>query len=246
MRMDFWNNPLVVKAFRVKYRRGSIFNNTSIYLVLLVAGGALLHYYNDRFGGPWPRNFLLGIFGIQFAISSILAASATSTSMRSEVMHRTLDFQRIASLSPRQLVWGKLLGESAMAYLLGIATVPLTVWCCILGVAGVPLPILALLYVHLFTTTMLFGCLGLLQRLEVAPGRLPGHGVSGAGWAIGALIFIPQLLAGSGAVLAYPWSRTLVGLFTPVPLFYGIARGDLFGTYMTFPFFGVDVPFLFA
>ena len=42
MKLDFWNNPIIVSAFRVKYRRGGLFNLTTVYLLILVAGGCLL------------------------------------------------------------------------------------------------------------------------------------------------------------------------------------------------------------
>src|SRR5206468_7333316 len=126
MSIDFWNNPIVVSAFRVKYRRGGVFNITTLYLILLVAGGAVMAHYDDppRFG-PWPRNYLLALLALQFVISPLMAGNATAESLRSEITNRTLDFQRIATLSPSQILVGKLLGEPALAYLLAIATIPL-------------------------------------------------------------------------------------------------------------------------
>src|SRR5438309_10536572 len=125
MHFDFWNNPIVVSAFRVKYRRGGVFNVTTIYLLLLITAGVLFASYNDpvRFG-PWPRNYLLALLGVQFAVSALVAGSTTAASIRTEVISQTLDFQRIATLSPSQILLGKLLGEPALAYLLAIATVP--------------------------------------------------------------------------------------------------------------------------
>src|SRR5438874_2081859 len=98
MRIDFWNNPIVVSAFRVKYRRGGVFSITTIYILLLIAGGGLLARYTDsRTLGPWPRNYLLAVLSLQFVVSGIVAGSATNGSMRAEVLNRTLDFQRIAT-----------------------------------------------------------------------------------------------------------------------------------------------------
>ena len=104
MRIDFWNNPIVVSAFRVKYRRGGLFNVAALYLLLLTAGGVVLFYYYDLFRGgwPWARTYFVCLMSLQFIVSTVIAASATSASMRTEVASRTLDFQRIAALSPRQ------------------------------------------------------------------------------------------------------------------------------------------------
>src|SRR5437879_5584091 len=171
MKLDFWNNPIVVSAFRVRYRRGGIFNLTTVYLMALVIGGILLYRYRDKFSGTWPRNYLLALLGVQFFISAIVAASSTASSIRHEVANRTLDFQRISSLSPWQIVLGKLLGEPALAYLLAIASIPLTAWCWMLGVEGVSLLVLLLMYVNLARSTVLLGSLGLLQPVDPSPGR---------------------------------------------------------------------------
>src|SRR5437667_4134842 len=172
MRIDFWNNPMVVSAFRVKYRRGGLFNLTTVYLLILVAGGCLLARYSDSLKlGPWPRNYLLTLLGSQFVVSALLAGNATATSVRAEVINRTLDFQRIAALRPRQILLGKLLGEPALAYLLLIATIPLAVWCWAVGVPGLSFLELVLLYVNLLTTTILLGTMGLRDRPEGREGK---------------------------------------------------------------------------
>src|SRR5437588_9817163 len=109
MSLAFWNNPLVVSAFRVKVLRGSPFGNTAKYLLVLTAGGALLEHYNDVLfpGTSWLRNYFLAMMAVQFLLSGLVAVTATSTSLRNEVTNRTLDMQRIASLSPRQILVGK-------------------------------------------------------------------------------------------------------------------------------------------
>jgi hypothetical protein len=196
MQLDFWNNPIVVSAFRVKYRRGGLFNGVALYLLLLTAGGAVLFYYNDVLGGSWPwaRKYFVGLLTLQFIVSTVIAASTTSTSMRSEVANRTLDFQRIAALSPRQILLGKLLGEPALAYLLAIATFPLATWCVLLG--GVTPEVMALMYLNLATTTLLAGAVGLLNRVDLPIGK-----------------------ADSGMA-------ALAGLLTPVPVFSSLVSND--------------------
>src|SRR5258708_7255508 len=138
MSVDFWNNPIVVSSFRVKYRRGGLFNLTTFYLILLVAGGMVLYHYQAKLlPWSWPKAYLVGLLAVQCILSCMIAASATGGSLRSEVTNRTLDFQRLVAMSPQQILIGKLLGEPAVAYLLTIASFPLAAWCVAMGVAGV-------------------------------------------------------------------------------------------------------------
>ncbi len=241
MSLAFWNNPIVVSAFRVKYRRGGT-NAVAFYLLLLVLGGALLHYYQDKTGGYWPRNYFTALMGLQLVTSTLIAVTGTSTAMKMEVTQRTLDFQRIAALSPRQILLGKLLGEPAQAYLLAIATIPIAVFCWLLD--GVSLDGLILMYVQLFTTTLMFGSMGLITRLE-GEGRKSGRGSAAQGLVIGFVLVVvftvPGLLASGMAVMNFPWAAAVIGLTTPLPLYYGIFKGDPW--LFSLSWFGLDVPF---
>ena len=243
MRLDFWNNPLVVSAFRVKYRRGGIFHFTALYMLLLVAGGALLYYQAQSLSiRLWQQVYLLLLLGIQCVISPLLAAVATSAAMKSEVVNRTLDFQRIAALSPRQILVGKLLGEPALAYLLALCTVPLAVWCLALGVPGLgPLELL-LLYVNLVTTTVLFGSVGLLNRLEIGEGKLSGGGAAG-GFAWGWIITSVWIALGTGLRNPNtPWYAVPGGLLSPVLALSGLADENPWESAALL--YSVRVPFL--
>jgi hypothetical protein len=238
MSFDFWNNPLVVSAFRVKYRRGGIFNLTALYLLGLVVLGAVLQYYDHELKGNWVHFYYLALMGIQFTVSGLLAGLSTATSIKSELTQRTLDFQRIAALSPRQILLGKLLGEPALAYLLAIASIPLGVLCWVWGaVSG---EAMVLLYVQLASSTLLFGCLGLLNRLE--PGKGKAAGGQGVGWVVLPLVLVGQAMAGGTWLLAIPWVAAIEGLLSPLPSFFGIGQQEpwLYGL----PFFGIEIPFL--
>jgi hypothetical protein len=243
MRLDFWNNPIIVSAFRVKYRRGGLFHLTTLYMLLLVVGGAILNYYNQYLGNrPWQQNYVIALLGLQFFVSPFLAAVATAGSMKAEVVNRTLDFQRIAALSPRQILLGKLLGEPALSYLLVLATIPLAVWCWALGVPGLGLLELNLLYVNLFTTTLLFGSIGLLNRLEVPEGKLTGGGSSGGsvwGWL---LVSVYASIGNGITSTTSPWYAVPTSLPTPVLAIFGLAKGDpwLYGMLL----YGCEVPYL--
>jgi hypothetical protein len=242
MRLDFWNNPLVVTAFRVKYRRGGLFGATTLYLAALTLLGVVLEFYNQKLfpGSVWQKNYFLALLGIQYLVSCIAAAATTAASMKSEVTNRTLDFQRIAALSPRQILVGKLLGEPAKAYLLAIASFPLAVWCLILGVPGLTWPSLLLIYLNLFTTMVLFGSLGLIHRLDAQDGKPAGAGGGGV-W--GLLIALTWIGFTTGpALVGFPGFLAVVGLLTPVPVFTGVANAT--PAQFTLAFFGQQVPFL--
>jgi hypothetical protein len=243
MRIDFWNNPIVISAFRVKYRRGGLFSVTTLWLLFLITCGALIARYTDPAAvGPWPRNYLLLLLGIQVVVSALLAGNATSETIRTEVVNRTLDFQRITALRPAQIILGKLLGEPALAYLLAIATIPLAVYCWTLGVAGVSLGVLILLYVTLASNTLLFGTLGLLQLLEPTSRRSGRSPMSLLLIVVLGCIALPPLAVKAGAILSIPWSAAVVGLLTPIPGFYGVYTGDAWGPHLSF--FGLPIPML--
>jgi hypothetical protein len=99
MQYDFWNNPLVVSAMRLKYRRSSPGITTCLYLLVLLTIGGMLRYYQDSYSLPPGRAFLLAILALQFVVSGGIALFTVANSVQSEVANRTLDFQRAASSS---------------------------------------------------------------------------------------------------------------------------------------------------
>ena len=226
--LAFWNNPIVISAFRVRSRRGGLFTLTALYVLALSVGGAVLEYFSPQLNISWARAYYLILMGIQFFLSCLIAVSETSSSIRNEVVNQTLDFQRLTALSPRQILLGKLLGEPALAYLLAVATVPLAVICWLGG--GVPFDVMILMYLNLATTTLMFGAMGLVPAAGT-PQRQTGRGQRGRPRDIGgvclfrsATIFFPALF--SMGAMSKPWTTAVLGLATPVPLFQGIPRGD--------------------
>src|SRR5687767_10128297 len=116
MTFDFWNNPLVVSALRIKHRRWVSAGAASMYVLVLLGLGLVLYTYQHALPAPWPRVWFLSIVALQFMVSSLLAMVATFSSLQTEIVNRTLDYQRIVALSPGQILLGKLLGESAGSY----------------------------------------------------------------------------------------------------------------------------------
>jgi hypothetical protein len=101
-----------------------------------------------------------------------------------------------------------------------------------------------LVFVNLFTTTILLGSFGVQTTLHPKPGKSGGQqGNPGLGFLIGMVVFAGQMAGTGGAGwLSKPWSSALLGLVTPVPILYGMGAGDPWGYGLWF--FGGRVPFL--
>src|SRR5438270_10620523 len=104
MSFDFWNNPLVVSAFRRKYRRSGPSQLLILYPLSLLVFGMAVPYFRPDIGREWPRVAFMLLMCLQTLVSGLAAAVGTSASMKSEVAKQTLDFQRLSSLSPRQIL----------------------------------------------------------------------------------------------------------------------------------------------
>jgi hypothetical protein len=240
MRLDYWNHPMIVKAFRVKYRGGRLFTFAATYLVLLLAAGVAFNHYRIQLGiNDWWRVYFVCMISMQFLLSSIIAISSTSNSMHTEVSTRTLDFQRIATLRPAEILVGKAIGEPAASYLLAVATIPIAVLCSALG--NIPLLTIVILYVTLGTTTFLMACLGLQHTLDPTS-KTQAAGVTGA-------VLFATFMAATMPLRVGPRGGFLeliaaaVGLFTPIFSIKGAAvPGDTIWT-ATMPVFQLFVPY---
>jgi hypothetical protein len=243
MGLDFWNNPVIVTALRLKYRRGSPGARTTTYLLGLVGVGVLIQRFWNTPQVPWTRCYLLAIMGLQFVISVFGSSMATASSLQAEVSQRTLDFQRLAALNPRQILLGKLLGEPSGTYILAISTIPLAVACTIAGATS--LDVLLLLYLQLATISLLAGTMGLVQSLEYSPLRGAG---SGRNVSLGVfLIWVTGLslerLSRSGTLGNLSgWEMIALGLLTPLGCLVGVAQGTPW--LATISYFGIAVPCL--
>jgi hypothetical protein len=244
MQLDFWNNPLVVSAFRVQYRRGGLFSITVVYLLIWATVGAVLEYYRAYVGSDWARIYFLVLIGFQFVLSGLIAMNATNASIRNEVTRHTLDFQRITALSPAEILVGKLLGEPALAYLLAMVTFPLGLWCWLMGARGVTFEVLVLAYVLLATGTLLCGALGLLHRLEPPTGRQTG---AGAGLGVIAVFLLGAVnmlrFVGPGFATSGTWPAPFAGLLTPLPLIVGLGK-DQDAWAFELSLFGYEIPYI--
>jgi hypothetical protein len=247
MNLDFWNNPLVVSSLRVRYRRGGIMGLSVLWLLVLLGIGMLLYSFRKEvsspsdFGLPWQQVYFLILYAGQWVVSCVVACLGVAASMNAEVNERTLDFQRIAALSPRQILLGKMLGEPIQAYLLALTSLPLAAWCAAAGVPGLTLPVLLLLYLNLFTSILLFSASGLVVRLELKDGKAQG----GAAWfVVGVAVGVTawSIWMGGASMLATPGLATASALLAPIPAYAGLIRGDAF--HFPVALFGVVGPSL--
>jgi hypothetical protein len=215
VRLDFWNNPLVVTAMRLKYRRGTPGLLAALWVVLLSGVGVLLFYLATNNGFRFPTAYLVAILSIQGLVSAILSLASTSSSMNAEVVNRTLDFQRIVSLSPQQILVGKMLGEPTISYFLALASMPLAALCWGIGAASGA--VIVLLYVNVATFALMWAAVGLIHSLAPPQQTAGARQRSGIGGLAFVFIFIlPQLLIRGANLLDTPGIGDLIKLLTPI------------------------------
>lgn len=242
LELDFWNNPLVVSALRLRIRRGSPVMFMTGYLLLLGVVCAFIYQYRVNYLDVWPQICLAVVLGVQTVVSGIVAMTSLSASMQAEVLNRTLDFQRIAAISPLKILIGKLFGEAALAFLLIAAALPLVGVLCAAGAAA-PWDV-AVVYIQVVTTTLAAGAVGMIHPLELPEGKTSG-GSSPRGPAVGVsmtMIFVlPSLIGNFASAVQTPAVSALLATFTPAVGIYGLFQDNLWT--LRWPFFGFGVPF---
>lgn len=243
MNFDFWNNPLVVSALRLKYRRSSPGILASLWALGLLGVGALLYHTAAQGQFPFSKTYLLVILAIQFILCGVFALIAVSNSMNAEVINRTLDFQRIVSLSPQAILVGKMIGEPAVSYFLAISSLPFAAICWGMGAASGL--VVLLFYVNLMTFILMAASLGLIHSL-MPPTRTVGKQRGGAGGAVFAMLFIimPQLIVHGVQVLSVPGLGDALNLLTPIGSLTGLWEGNAWSARLTL--WGVSIPSLLA
>ncbi len=216
MQYDFWNNPLVVSAMRLKYRRSSPGITTCLYLLVLLTIGSVLHHYQAAYNMPPGRAFLLVMLGLQFLVSGGIALFTVASSIHAEVANHTLDFQRIVSLRPYEILLGKMIGEPAISYFLAIATLPFAVLCWLEG--SVSVVTMAWFYANLATFTLLCAAFGTIHTLVPATQGTSGRksGSIGLAFIWVPMTIFPSLMSRGTGWLQDSWLGTVVNLCTPI------------------------------
>ena len=214
MQLDFWNNPLVVTAMRLKYRRGLPGIWAALWVLGLLGLGAFLHHLSQTNGFRFPTAYLVALLSIQGIVSSAIAVVSTSSSMNAEVVNRTLDFQKIVTLSPRAILLGKMIGEPALSYFLMIASLPLAALCWGLGAASGA--VIFWLYVNLATFALMSASFGLINSLA-PPTQGAGRQKTGGGAGLVSMFAVlPQLVAHGRDSLDTPGVGDITKLLTPI------------------------------
>jgi hypothetical protein len=108
--------------------------------------------------------------------------------------------------------------------------------------------VLLLFYVNLATTILMFGALGLINRVEPQEGKPAGAG-GGPQWIVAVFLltyfYMGMGVLGAGAsILSRPLAAALIGLPTPLPSFFGLVAGD--PLLVGLSFFDYELPFLFV
>lgn len=247
MRLLPWKNPLVGTAFMLRARRGNLMLNVTLYIIFLVMGMAAWQYFvgiTPNFKGNPHKMFLLILFGGQCFLSGLIMLGQAGSAIKNEVMNKTLDFQRIASVSPWDILVGKLLGAPVMAYLLAIAALPIAVFAILSGVPGVDLFTLILSWVQLLTFLFLIGSCVIQNTLQITSnkgtGAAPGFGIFMG--ITGMLIYSTFAPGDSVSYLADPRRMSVGAIFTPLTAFAGFSVENPWAA--RFSWFSLEIPCL--
>lgn len=241
MQLDFWNNPLVVSALRLRFRRNSPGLRAALYVAVLAVIGMTIAYNADDMPRAPARIFLLILMGLQLAITVLFGATSVGTSLHQEVMNRTLDFQRIVSLSPREILVGKMIGEPVTIYFMAMATIPFAVICWALG--AVTFWALLLLYVNLATCSLMLCSVGLVHTLSAPSQANSTQKMSGgAGFLIAPFFVLPYLLINGLQWMANPWIAAPINTLTPLGSLMEMLEGNAFAAQVSF--WGFSLPSL--
>ncbi len=243
-----WNNPLVGTAFMLRARRGNQLINVTLYVIVLVMGYVGWQYYltlNPQISGNPHNTFLRILFGVQCFLSGIVMLGQAGSSLKNEVMNKTLDFQRIAATGPWEILLGKLFGMPVMAYLLALSSIPVAVFTLANGATGVTILDLLLIWLQLLTFLFLLGSCAIQNTLQITTtkgtGAAPGFGMFMAG--VGLMIYGTFAAGDSVTYLMDPRRMTMGALFSPLTAYAGIAAENPWAA--NFYWFDFRIPCLF-
>ncbi len=140
LRLFLLDYPLLLREVRTRMRGTRTFVIVFVYDLLLIGFMALV--YAEETAHPQYTNVELGrsIFGLvsyaQLVLMLLIAPATTSGSISAERERRSLDVMAISLLTPREIVWGKLLASVSFSLILLLSSVPLIGMCFMFGGLG--------------------------------------------------------------------------------------------------------------
>jgi ABC-type transport system involved in multi-copper enzyme maturation permease subunit len=137
-----FDHPLLMREVRTRMRGTRTFVIVFVYdLVLILFMGLVYAGVTSR--SSWQySNVELGrtMFGwvsyAQLALMLLIAPGLTSGAIATERERRSLDVMAISLLTPREIVWGKLLASTSFSVILLVSSVPLIGLCFMFGGLG--------------------------------------------------------------------------------------------------------------
>ncbi len=157
-------NPVLVKELRSRMRGRRAFLVQAIYILLLSVFFYLgylsrtqsrSYYYRQDMG----KEIFTWISFTQLVLVTLIAPAFTCGSVTGEKEQKSLGLLLISLLSPRQIVWGKLISSLSYLFLLIFASIPLLCICTIFG--GLSPEEIGITYLLLLFSALTFGIVGL-------------------------------------------------------------------------------------
>jgi hypothetical protein len=257
--LKFWRNPEFVRHLRAELRPARVITVAFVVFFLcaligLACWAAQQEVLDNalrsaqQFDGKWTTyaerlqrdnarltwlvlaKWLLGLQGGLLTFWSLFSCAQSVTGERDR---KTWDFQRTTSLTPAELLIGKLLGEPVLGYFAAICVLPVALVAGFLG--GLTVRSLAAAYLSILATALFLG-LGGLWISTLLETRSRGVGL------IGALVFYGFVLGTFG--FATSWFPGIAA-FSPLTGLHSIfeMRFDN-GRDVTAALFGHEVPWL--
>ena len=233
LRLMFLDNPFLVKALRARREGGRVYILPLLFAALGILGMGTAAEIARRYGelytnlGYYMQTFDALYLTVLMGAALLIAITAASQSIVQEIVSGTLEFQRLTTLTVRQIVLGKAIGEPVTAYLVVFAAFPILVISTLLGGYALRYKLFAVLLT--FTTIFVMACMGTIvpaRSVEKAgKGMSPvAGGMFGFGWFIVPVVLTAQ---GDGVI------GLLVGLVTPLPFVVELWLGDFFSRAVT-------------
>ncbi len=230
MRTLYWlflNNPFLVKAIRARQRGGAIYWRSGLASLVALAGLVLVFDLARRMDAwdelpSYLQTYDLVVFCAMFAIGALASCNILGSSMSQEIITGTLEFQRLTTLTLRQIVAGKLVGELASVYLFYLSVTPMLVLSSLFG--GYPLGVKLFGLFQCLTTALLFGAAGAnVPAKTVARTNKPMNPFLGL--IIGFIWFLvpAAITQGCNGIVGL-----VFGMFTPIPYILALYYGDFF------------------